>query len=54
MIQLNDKFIFNIYYGMATEKYTNELIKLFSEFGIKAELTQPLHSVVRDSKTPIL
>jgi hypothetical protein len=54
MIQLNDKFVIDIYHGMATEKYIKEFIKIFSELGIKAELIQPVRSVVPDSKTPVL
>jgi hypothetical protein len=54
MMQVNDRFVLCIYHGMATEKYMNELIKIFSELGIKAEITQPTHSVVQDSKTPVL
>jgi hypothetical protein len=54
MMQVNDKFILSIYYGMATEKYMKELIKIFSNLGIKAEITYPVHSVVLDSKTPVL
>jgi hypothetical protein len=54
MMQVNDKFLLNVYYGLATEKYVNELINIFSELGIKAELIHPVHRVVRDSKTPVL
>jgi hypothetical protein len=54
MMQLNDKFILSIYHGMATEKYMKELIKIFSEFDIKAEVIHQIHSISRDSKTPVL
>ena len=54
MMQLNDKFILSLYHGKATEKYMNELVKLFDEFGIKAEVKTPVHNIPTDSKTPVL
>jgi hypothetical protein len=54
MVQLNDKFIINIYHGLASEKYMNEFIKIFSEFGIKAEVIKTIHKVDQDSKIPVL
>lgn len=54
MIQLNDNFVLTLQYGMATEKYLNELNKIFSELGIKAEITRSSHIVEKDSLTAVL
>lgn len=54
MMQLNDKFIITLQHGKATEKYMNELVKLFSEHGIKAEVKHSAHYLAQDSKTQVL
>ncbi len=54
MMQLNDKFAIILQYGKATEKYMNEFIKIFSDYGIKAEIKQPAHLLMNDSKIPVL
>lgn len=54
LMQLNDRFVLTLQYGKATEKYMNELLKIFSEYGIKAVVTLPAHYLAKDSKTPVL
>lgn len=54
MTQLNDRFIITLEYGKATEKYLNALDKIFSELGIKAEISLPVHQIVNDSSVAVL
>ncbi len=54
MMQVNDNFALTLQYGKATEKYLNAIIKVFSELGIKAEITCPAHIVEKDSMTAVL
>jgi hypothetical protein len=54
MMQVNDSFAISLHHGKATEKYMNAFIRIFSDLGIKAEITHPAHRVVLDSKTPVL
>lgn len=54
LMQLNDKFILTLQYGMATEKYLNEFNKIFTELGINSEIAHPAHHVDKDSDKAIL
>ncbi len=54
MFQLNDNFALTLQYGKATEKYLNELDKIFSELGIKAEITHLSHIVENDVTAAVL
>lgn len=54
MMQLNDRFIITLQYGKATGKYLDEFKEIFSELGVKAEITHPAHYVSMDSKTAVL
>lgn len=54
LMQLNDKFILTLQYGKATEKYLNEFNKIFTEYGIKSEISHPAHYVDKDSNEAVL
>lgn len=54
LMQLNDRFILTLQYGMATQKYLNEFNRIFTELGIKSEISHPAHHVLQDSMTAVL
>jgi hypothetical protein len=54
MVQLGDRFIITFQYDNITESYLKELKNVFTELGIKAEITQPLAKVIVDSQTAVL
>ena len=54
LMQLNDKFVLTLQYGMATQKYLAEFVKVFTELGVKAEIIHPAHHVDKDSPTAVM
>ena len=53
-LQLNDRFRFELQYGLATQKYVDKLASILADLGVDATVAGPAHRIVKESQTAIL
>jgi hypothetical protein len=54
LMQIGEKFYLMLEFGMATQKYLDNIAKQLNEMGVETETASKLHDVVKDSDTQIL
>ena len=54
LMQLNDRFHLCLEYGRATGKYLDAFVRVFSELGVRAEITRSQYEVDPDVEEPVL